>query len=129
MDGVKVTRDGASWVYSPEAYWPVTPVNFYAFSPEINVSADITGEGGPCFSDLTEDFLRQGGYAKYWDEDAQAAYLWNGSSFISYESPEALALKCRYVREQGLRGIMYWEHGCDKTHQLLQVLRREMESR
>ncbi len=91
--------------------------------------AESVGEGGPCFSDLTEDFLRQGGYAKYWDEDAQAAYLWNGSSFISYESPEALALKCRYVREQGLRGIMYWEHGCDKTHQLLQVLRREMESR
>ena len=46
MDGVKVTREGASWVYSPEAYWPVTPVNFYAFSPEINITADITGEGG-----------------------------------------------------------------------------------
>lgn len=46
MDGVKVTRDGASWTYTPEAYWPVTPVNFYAFSPEIDVTADITGEGG-----------------------------------------------------------------------------------
>ena len=61
MDGVKVTRDGASWVYSPEAYWPVTPVNFYAFSPEINVSADITGEGGgniPGYiNDGTKDLL------------------------------------------------------------------------
>lgn len=46
MDGVKVTRDGASWTYSPEAYWPVSPVNFYAFSPEIDVTADITGDGG-----------------------------------------------------------------------------------
>lgn len=46
MDGVKVTRQGGSWTYSPEAYWPVNPVNFYAYSPDINVTSDITGEGG-----------------------------------------------------------------------------------
>lgn len=46
MDGVKVHREGGSWTYSPEAYWPVTPVNFYAFSPDITTSANITGVGG-----------------------------------------------------------------------------------
>ena len=46
MDGVKVTRQGGSWTYSPPAYWPVNPVNFYAYSPEIDLSTDITGEGG-----------------------------------------------------------------------------------
>lgn len=46
MNGVKVTRDGGSWTYSPEAYWPVNPVNFYAYSPEINTATDITGDGG-----------------------------------------------------------------------------------
>ena len=46
VDGVKVTRSGGSWTYSPEAYWPVTPVNFYAYSPEINTATDITGDGG-----------------------------------------------------------------------------------
>ena len=47
MDGVKVTRDGGSWTYSPEAYWPVNPINFYAFSPDITNSPDIKGmEGG-----------------------------------------------------------------------------------
>ena len=45
MDGVKVTREGGSWTYSPAAYWPVKPVNFYAFSPEINIATDITSEG------------------------------------------------------------------------------------
>lgn len=35
MDGVKVTRSGANWGYSPVVYWPSTPVNFYALSPEI----------------------------------------------------------------------------------------------
>lgn len=46
IDGVKVTREGGSWTYSPEAYWPVNPVNFYAYSPEISTTTDITGEGG-----------------------------------------------------------------------------------
>lgn len=88
--------------------------------------AQTGGEGGPQYSDITEDFLTQNGYTRYWDEDAQAAYLWNGSSFISYETPEAIALKCRYVKDAGLLGIMYWEHGCDKTHELVRVIGREL---
>lgn len=46
MDGVKVTREGGTWTYSPAAYWPVEPVNFYAYSPEIKTSTDISGDGG-----------------------------------------------------------------------------------
>lgn len=42
MDGVKVTREGGSWTYSPEAYWPVTPVNFYAYSPEISTTTTFS---------------------------------------------------------------------------------------
>ena len=38
MEGVKVYREGGSWTYSPAAYWPVSPVNFYAFSPDITSS-------------------------------------------------------------------------------------------
>lgn len=46
MNGVKVTRDGGSWTYTPEAYWPVNPVNFYAYSPDISTTTTITGNGG-----------------------------------------------------------------------------------
>ena len=88
--------------------------------------AQSVGEGGPCYSDITEEFVEQGGYTRHWDEDAQAAYLWNGSTFISYESPWAIALKCRYIQKEGLLGLMYWEHGCDKSHQLLQAIREEL---
>ncbi len=88
--------------------------------------AQTGGEGGPRYSDITEQFIAQHGYTRYWDKDAQAAYLWNGSSFISYENPEAIALKCRYVKEAGLLGIMYWEHGCDTTHELVTVIGKEL---
>lgn len=46
INGAKVTRDGGMWTYSPEAYWPVNPVNFYAYSPEINVNTDISNDDG-----------------------------------------------------------------------------------
>jgi len=46
MNGVKVTRTGGLWTYSPETYWPVSPVNFYAFSPDISNSPDIEGMDG-----------------------------------------------------------------------------------
>lgn len=91
--------------------------------------AESIGAGGPAFSELTDDFLREGGFVRHWDPAARAAYLWNGNTFISYESPEAIALKCRYLREAGLLGIMYWEHGCDNTHTLLRVIAKELNAR
>lgn len=88
--------------------------------------AATIGQGGPGYSDITEEFIARGGFKKYWDDGAKAAYLWNGSTFISFEDEEAVALKCRYVKEAGLRGIMYWEHGCDRTHTLVEVIGREL---
>lgn len=43
MDNVLVTRDGTQWTYSPKAYWPDTPVNFYAISPNLADCPDIEG--------------------------------------------------------------------------------------
>ena len=88
--------------------------------------SESVGMAGPAYGDLTEEFIRQGGYTRYWDEDAEAAYLWNGSTFITYESPEAIRRKCRYVLEKGLLGIMYWEHGCDPTGELLDTIHTTM---
>lgn len=46
MDSVTVTRNGGIWTYSPEAYWPVTPINFYAYSPAIPATPSISNEDG-----------------------------------------------------------------------------------
>ena len=46
MDSVSVVRDGGVWTYSPPAYWPVSAVNFYAYSPHISTAADISGQSG-----------------------------------------------------------------------------------
>ena len=38
MQNVLVTRNGSTWSYSPIVYWPSTPLNFYAYSPNITNS-------------------------------------------------------------------------------------------
>ena len=59
---------------------------------------------------------------RHWDEKARAPYLFNGSTFITYDDPESIAEKCRYVLREGLRGLMYWEHSCDRSGELLHVI-------
>ena len=67
-----------------------------------------------------------GHYTEYWDEDAEAAYLWNGETFISFESPEAIRRKCEFVKEKGMLGVMYWEHSADHTRELLTVIAKTL---
>ncbi len=45
MENVKVTRSNGTWTYSPTMYWPTTPVNFFAFSPDITNSPNV-GDAG-----------------------------------------------------------------------------------
>src|SRR6201989_1260239 len=51
------------------------------------------------------------GYVRYWDHTSGVPYLYNPHAriFVTYEDPQSLAGKCRYVREHNLAGVMFWE--------------------
>jgi len=72
----------------------------------------------------------KGGWAREWDDVAQAPFLWNAEkrTFVSYEDPESLRRKCRYVREMGMAGVMFWEYTVDGTGQLLGTLFTELRA-
>ena len=57
-----------------------------------------------------------------WDDKAKATYLANekGELAIGYDSPRAIAAKCGYIKDQGLRGAMYWEYADDNERGDLQ---------
>lgn len=99
--------------------------------PDVNhgmlQEAQTKGQGGPGYSELVQGFINKNGFTRYWDEDARAPYLFNGSTFISYEDPDSLRAKCEYLTAKGLLGIMYWEHGCDSTHTLLKSIADALE--
>jgi chitinase len=85
------------------------------------------GGYGPSFSELTASYINKNGFTRYWDDEAKAPYLFDGSSFISYDDEESLKHKCNYVKEAGLAGLMYWEYGCDTTHTLLQSIYEQLK--
>lgn len=58
-----------------------------------------------------EKTIELNGYTRYFDEKAQAPYLFNGKNFISYEDKVSIKAKCNFVKEKGLAGMMYWAYG------------------
>ena len=61
---------------------------------------------------------------RYWDEKASVPYLYNAQKqiFVSYEDPQSIAAKCRYVLSQGLGGVMFWEYFNDPSGTLLRAI-------
>jgi len=64
---------------------------------------------------LGADGLGVNGYEARYDEQAQAAYVWNPSSgtLVTYDSPRSVNAKGQYVRSLGLAGLFAWEIDAD----------------
>jgi len=68
------------------------------------------------------------GYRRYWNASARVPYLYNAAQqvWVSYEDPASLQEKARYIRQQGLRGAMFWEMSGDGQHRMLGALSQAM---
>lgn len=73
---------------------------------------------------LQASYIDRNGFRRYWDEQAQAPYLWNAQTrgFVSYEDPQSLRAKAAYVKAQRLGGVMYWAQSLDPDNQLFDAL-------
>jgi len=68
------------------------------------------------YKDLLNQY-RAGGWQLIWDDNSQAAYLWNQAQklYSSFETPGTIALKSAWAREKGLGGVMFWDLSNDAT--------------
>jgi chitinase len=53
--------------------------------------------------------LQSAGFTRYWDDRSGAAWLYDGLTFWTFDDPSVMQLKARYVRQNRLGGIMFWE--------------------
>ncbi|MEM7549466.1 MAG: glycoside hydrolase family 18 protein [Bacteroidota bacterium] len=62
------------------------------------------------FNIIQDSLIRSKGYDVRWDSSSQAPYIWDHSDslFVSFETIKSLRLKTEYIKEQGLKGIMFW---------------------
>jgi len=81
----------------------------------------------PAFEDGSVDWaqikkLQDSGYTRYWDDKAEAPYLYNGDIWITYTDEEQIKLLLSYAKEKKLGGVFNWEYGHDMGAELLKVL-------
>ena len=49
------------------------------------------------------------GFTRYWDGKARVPWLFDGTTFWTYDDPKSLKHKTDYVRHHDLGGVMFWE--------------------
>lgn len=96
----------------------VSSTNHGLFQPGKQVPNAFSGYGNVATNMMNH------GYVRYWDKAASAPYLYNAQSkiFVSFEDPESLAAKCRYIREHKLGGLMFWDYESDPSGKLLDTV-------
>jgi len=99
--------------------------------PDVNHGLFQPGKAAPNvnarYEAIAQTMLNQApdqGYVRYWDEKASVPFLYNSKQqiFVSYEDPESLAAKCRFVLSQKLGGVMFWEYSNDPSGTLLRAI-------
>ncbi len=80
------------------------------------------------YRNLKDNYINNSVFEQRWDDSAKAPFLYGekDSIFITYENPASLQLKCRFVKDNKLKGVMFWEYFRDKDGELLSIISREM---
>lgn len=81
---------------------------------QVSGGGDGMGQRAATAGNRTMDYpdiqaLESKGYTRHYDEKAQAAWWFDGSTFVSGEDEVSLAAKTAWLREQGLLGVAVWE--------------------
>ena len=79
------------------------------------------------YTRIYNEIIVEKGYKRYWDNIAKAPWLYNGNTYFTYDDPESIKYKGKYVWTKDIAGMMFWEYSQDKTHTLLEAMYRELK--
>ena len=89
----------------------------------------VEGTYGKGYTHLKDSVVNKNGFKRYIDKGAQVPYLFNSQSktFVSYDDEWSIRNKCRYVLENGLSGVMFWEYSSDPKEYLLDEINKVLK--
>ena len=89
----------------------------------INMPVERGARGGG-YTYIRDSLVNQNGFVRYWDEKAKAPYLFNSGTnqLVTYDDEESVKLKCEYVLENDLAGLMFWQYASDPNEYLLDAM-------
>ena len=78
-------------------------------------SGRLGDDGVLSYQEIEESYLPT--YSRRWDDQAKLPWLYNKKAkvMISYEDPESLKAKAKYVIEKDLGGMMFWDLAQDDS--------------
>lgn len=70
-----------------------------------------TFKGSVAYKDFDSKLSPAQGFVYYWDDAAKAPYLYNAAQqlFVTYDDKHSMQEKTKYVMQQHLNGIMFWQ--------------------
>ncbi|MDX6514719.1 MAG: chitinase, partial [Gaiellaceae bacterium] len=90
------------------------------------VKLDPTAYANWDYWDLKKNYVdnKASGYVRYWDAASGVPYLYNPKTqnWISYDDEQSIALKGKYIVDNGLKGGMFWEAATDNNAGLERTL-------
>jgi chitinase len=89
----------------------------------INMPVAERARGGG-YTFVKDSLVNQKGFIRYWDENAKAPYLFNAETnqLVVYDDEESVMLKCEYVNENNMGGVMFWQYASDPAEYLLDAI-------
>ncbi|MDH3244476.1 MAG: glycosyl hydrolase family 18 protein, partial [Saprospiraceae bacterium] len=87
----------------------------------------VVRAGGYTF--IKDSLINRNGFVRYWDENAQAPYLFNEerNQLIVYDDEGSVKIKCHYVLEHDLAGVMFWQYMSDPKEYLLDAINASLK--
>jgi chitinase len=89
----------------------------------INMPVEGRARGGG-YTYIKDSLVNKNGFVRYWDENAKAPYLFNSETnqLITYDDEESVRLKCEYVIDNNMAGMMFWQYASDPNEYLLDAI-------
>jgi chitinase len=94
----------------------------------VNREIDSVTRGGG-FTFVKDSMMVRPGFVRYWDAKAKSPYLWNESTrqLVVFDDEESIRLKCDYVKEKGMRGLMFWQYASDPKEYLINAIHQNLK--
>lgn len=66
---------------------------------------------GVSYRNFDSSFSRDSGFVYHWDNKAKAPYLYNAEKqwFVTFDDSQSITQKMKYIKENRLGGIMFWQ--------------------
>ena len=83
---------------------------------------NYSGGSSISYDSLLSNYISNGSYTKYFHPVALVPWMFNGSTFISFDNEISMGDKAKYIVQNNLAGASIWELSQNKGGQLLNAL-------